>query len=88
MESGEFIPPEIKKKLEEKERMSEEDKAVLARERQVRAQAPIKSLGSVSNFCSPVGEKEAEAALVEDRTEAGGPGYRSEDGPASGEACS
>ena len=35
VESGEFIPPEIKKKLEEKERMSEEDKAVLARERQL-----------------------------------------------------
>jgi len=35
VESGEFIPPEIKKKLEEKERMSEEDRAVLARERQL-----------------------------------------------------
>ena len=28
VESGEFIPPEIKKKLEEKERMSEEDKVI------------------------------------------------------------
>jgi len=35
VESGEFIPPEIKKKLEEKERMSEEDKAGQARERQL-----------------------------------------------------
>jgi len=33
VESGEFIPPEIKKKLEEKEKMSEEDKAVLNREK-------------------------------------------------------
>ena len=35
VESGEFIPPEIKKKLEEKERMSEEDKLMVAKERQL-----------------------------------------------------
>ena len=35
VESGEFIPPEIKKKLEEKERMSEEDKVMVAKERQL-----------------------------------------------------
>ena len=28
VESGEFVPPEIKKKMEEKEAMSEEDKAI------------------------------------------------------------
>ena len=33
VESGEFIPPEIKKKLEEKEKLSDEDKAVLDREK-------------------------------------------------------
>jgi len=32
VESGEFVPPEIKKKLEEKEKLSEEDKALLERE--------------------------------------------------------
>ena len=32
VESGEFVPPEIKKKLEEKEKLSEEDKAILERE--------------------------------------------------------
>ena len=35
VESGEFIPPEIKKKLEEKEKLSAEDKAVLEREKQL-----------------------------------------------------
>jgi len=35
VESGEFIPPEIKKKLEEKAKLSEEDKAVLDREKQL-----------------------------------------------------
>ena len=35
VESGEFIPPEIKKKLEEKERMSEEDKLMVSKERQL-----------------------------------------------------
>jgi len=35
VESGEFIPPEIKKKLEEKEKLSEEDRAVLNREKQL-----------------------------------------------------
>jgi len=33
VESGEFIPPEIKKKLEEKEKLSADDKAVLDREK-------------------------------------------------------
>jgi len=33
VESGEFIPPEIKKKLEEKEKMSDEDRAVMNREK-------------------------------------------------------
>jgi len=33
VESGEFIPPEIKKKLEEKEKLSSEDRAVLDREK-------------------------------------------------------
>ena len=33
VESGEFVPPEIKKKMEEKEAMSEEDKAILGREK-------------------------------------------------------
>jgi len=32
VESGEFVPPEIKKKLEDKEKLSEEDKALLERE--------------------------------------------------------
>eukprot|EP00090_Calanus_glacialis_P028465 TRINITY_DN45713_c0_g1_i1.p1 TRINITY_DN45713_c0_g1~~TRINITY_DN45713_c0_g1_i1.p1 ORF type:complete len:482 (-),score=200.38 TRINITY_DN45713_c0_g1_i1:278-1723(-) len=35
VESGEFIPPEIKKKLEEKEKLSAEDRAVLDREKQL-----------------------------------------------------
>ena len=35
VESGEFIPPEIKKKLEEKEKLSSEDRAVLDREKQL-----------------------------------------------------
>lgn len=35
VESGEFIPPEIKKKLEEKEKMSEEDKVMVSKERQL-----------------------------------------------------
>jgi len=35
VESGEFIPPEIKKKLEEKEKLSDEDRAVLNREKQL-----------------------------------------------------
>jgi len=35
VESGEFIPPEIKKKLEEKEKLSVEDRAVLDREKQL-----------------------------------------------------
>jgi len=33
VESGEFVPPEIKKKMEEKEAMSEDDKAILGREK-------------------------------------------------------
>ena len=33
VESGEFVPPEIKKKLEEREAMSEEDKAVQGKEK-------------------------------------------------------
>merc|ERR1711972_1077455 len=35
VESGEFIPPEIKKKLEEKAKLSDEDKAVLDKEKQL-----------------------------------------------------